>query len=229
MKTIGLLGGMSWESTAVYYQAINEEFRRTLGGFHSAVIILYSVDFALIEKLQSVGDWNGVADIVVEAAHNIETAGADFLLICSNTIHVVAPEIERAVNIPLLHIADATAEALVKNGVNTVGLLGSSYTMEQEFYKGRLFEKYGIEVIIPNESDRMLINSIIYKELCQGIIQPESRQQFIRVIKSLAAAGAEAVIAGCTEISMLVKQCDSDLPLYDTPSLHVAEAVKWAL
>jgi len=229
MKTIGLVGGMSWESTAVYYRTINEEVRRTLGGFHSAEIALYSVDFALIEKLQSSGDWGGLTDIVVGAAHNIERAGADFLLICSNTIHEVAPEIERAITIPLLHIADATAEALVQNNAKTVGLLGTSFTMEQEFYKGRLSKQYGLEVIVPDESDRMLINGIIYKELCQGVIRSISRQQFIRIINALAAAGAEAVIAGCTEISMLVKQCDSAIPIYDTSSLHAEKAVKWAL
>jgi len=229
MKTIGLLGGMSWESTVEYYRAINEGVKKFLGGLHSAKIILYSVDFDSIEKQQHIGNWQATAAILAKAASRIETVGADFLLICSNTMHKVAPEIEKAINIPLLHIADATAETLVQDGLKTVGLLGTAFTMEQDFYKGRLSKRYGLKVIVPNESNRKLIHGIIYKELCLGNIQDTSRQEYVRIVGELAASGAEAIILGCTEIGMLIRQSDTDVPLYDTTAIHAAKAVEWAI
>ena len=229
MKTIGLLGGMSWESTVEYYRAINEGVKKFLGGLHSAKIILYSVDFDSIEKQQHIGNWQATAAILAKAARRIERVGADFLLICTNTMHKVAPEIEKAINIPLLHIADATAETLVQDGLKTVGLLGTAFTMEQDFYKGRLSERYGLKVMVPNESDRKLIHGIIYKELCLGNIQHSSRQEYVRIVGELAASGAEAIILGCTEIGMLIRQSDTNVPLYDTTAIHAAKAVEWAI
>jgi aspartate racemase len=229
MKTIGLLGGMSWESTVGYYRAINEGMKNALGGLHSAKIILYSVDFEPIEKLQQEGNWEGTARILSAAAQNIQSAGADFLLICTNTMHKVASEIEQAINIPLLHIADATAERLVKNGIKTVGLLGTAFTMEQEFYKGRLSEKYGLDVRVPNREDRQLVHKVIYQELCLGKIQTESKAQYLRIIDLLANQGAEAVILGCTEIGMLVNQNDTQVKLVDTTTIHAEKAVEYAI
>ena len=220
---------MSWESTVEYYRAINEGVKKFLGGLHSAKIILYSVDFDSIEKQQHIGNWQATAAILAKAASRIETVGADFLLICSNTMHKVAPEIEKAINIPLLHIADATAETLVQDGLKTVGLLGTAFTMEQDFYKGRLSKRYGLKVIVPNESNRKLIHGIIYKELCLGNIQDTSRQEYVRIVGELAASGAEAIILGCTEIGMLIRQSDTDVPLYDTTAIHAAKAVEWAI
>ena len=226
MKTVGLLGGMSWESTAGYYKAINEGVRNKLGGLHSAQIAMFSLDFDPIEKLQHQGDWEGVALILSEAAKKIETTGADFLLICTNTMHKLASEIEKAIKIPILHIADATAEVLVKDGVKKVGLLGTAFTMEQEFYKGRLQEKYALEVVVPAEEDRKIIHSVIYNELCLGKIEPSSKAEYLRVIDELFKNGAEAVILGCTEISMLVKQSDTTVALYDTTQIHASKAVE---
>lgn len=220
---------MSWESTVEYYRAINEGVKKFLGGLHSAKIILYSVDFDSIEKQQHIGNWQATAAILAKAASRIETVGADFLLICTNTMHKVAPEIEKAINIPLLHIADATAETLVQDGLKTVGLLGTAFTMEQDFYKGRLSKRYGLKVIVPNESDRKLIHGIIYKELCLGNIQHSSRQEYVRIVGELAASGAEAIILGCTEIGMLIRQSDTNVPLYDTTAIHAAKAVEWAI
>lgn len=228
MKTIGLLGGMSWESTISYYRAINEGVKSVLGGFHSAKIVLYSVDFEPIEKLQHAGDWEGTAKILSEAACKIESAGADFLLICTNTMHKVAPEIENAIQIPLLHIADATAEILIQNGVSTVGLLGTAFTMEQDFYKGRLKEKYGLNVIAPNKHDRKIIHEVIYTELCLGKVSSDSKTEYLRIIDMLAKQGADAVILGCTEIGMLIKQADTNVRLYDTAAIHAEKAVKYA-
>ena len=204
MKTIGLLGGMSWESTVGYYRAINEGVKNTLGGLHSAKIAMYSVDFEPIEKLQHEGDWEGTARILSEAAKGVQSAGADFLLICTNTMHKVAPQIERAIKIPVLHIADATAEVLVHKGIKTVGLLGTAFTMEQDFYKGRLSEKYGVNVLVPNKEDRQIVHKIIYQELCIGKIDADSKSEYLRIIDLLVNQGAEAVILGCTEIGMLV-------------------------
>lgn len=226
MKTVGLLGGMSWESTAGYYKAINEGVKNRLGGLHSAEIAMFSVDFAPIEELQHQGDWAGTALILSEAAKKIEAAGADFLLICTNTMHKVAPQIQEAIKIPILHIADATAEVLVKNGIKTVGLLGTAFTMEQEFYKGRLQENYGLEVIVPNPADRKIVHAVIYNELCVGKIISTSKIEYLRIIAELAKSGAEAVILGCTEISMLVSQSDTAVTLYDTTIIHASKAVE---
>jgi len=229
MKTIGLLGGMSWESTLGYYRAINEGVKNTLGGLHSAKIAMYSVDFDPIEKLQHEGDWEGTAKILSKAAQSIQSAGADFLLICTNTMHKIAPQIERAINIPLLHIADATAEVLVHKGIKTVGLLGTAFTMEQDFYRGRLFEKYGLNVLVPNKEDRQIVHKIIYHELCLGRIEADSKAEYLRIINLLANQGADAVILGCTEIGMLVSQKDTNVTLFDTTAIHAEKAVEFAL
>jgi len=229
MKTIGLLGGMSWESTSGYYRAINTGVKEKLGGLHSAKIALYSVDFEPIEKLQHSGNWQGTAEMLSQAAQKIELAGADFLLICTNTMHKVAPQIAQAINIPLLHIADATAEVLVNKGIKTVGLLGTAFTMEQDFYKGRLKDHYGLNVLTPNEADRKIVHNVIYQELCLGNSTTASKTQYLRIIGSLAASGAEAVILGCTEIGMLVAQADTKIPLLDTTYIHAQKAIEWAL
>lgn len=229
MKTVGLLGGMSWESTVCYYRAINEGVKKTLGGLHSAKIAMYSVDFEPIEKLQHEGDWDGAARILAEAAQGIQSAGADFLLICTNTMHKVAPQIEKAINIPLLHIADATAEVLVKNDITTVGLLGTAFTMEQDFYKGRLREKYRLNVLVPNEEDSQIVHNIIYQELCLGKIHADSKSEYLRIIDKLANQGAEAVILGCTEIGMLITQDDTEVKLLDTTAIHAEKAVEYAI
>lgn len=228
MKTIGLLGGMSWESTLGYYRAINEGIKEKLGGLHSAKIVMYSVDFEPIEQLQHAGDWEGTARILAEASQSIQAAGADFLLICTNTMHKVAPEIEAAIQIPVLHIADATAEILVNEGIKTVGLLGTAFTMEQEFYKGRLTNNYGLEVLVPNEKDREIVHKVIYQELCLGKTEANSKAEYLRIIDALAAKGAEAVILGCTEIGMLVNQADTEVRLLDTTAIHAQQAVKYA-
>ena len=229
MKTIGLLGGMSWESTLGYYKAINEGINKELGGLHSAKIVMYSVDFEPIEQLQHAGDWNGTAKILSVAAQSIQAAGADFLLICTNTMHKVAKEIGESIRIPILHIADATAEILVNQGVKKVGLLGTAFTMEQEFYKGRLLSQYNLEVLVPNEKDRQIIHKVIYQELCLGKITANSRAEYLRVIDGLAAQGAETVILGCTEIGMLVNQSDTDVKLMDTIAVHAQQAVRYAI
>lgn len=229
MKTIGLLGGMSWESTALYYRLINEEVKRRLGGLHSARIAMYSVDFEPIERLQHAGDWAGTAAILAQAAQGIRAAGADFLVICTNTMHKVAPEIEAAAGIPLLHIADATAQVLQEKGIRTVGLLGTAFTMEQSFYKGRLSEGCGLEVLVPEPDDRRTVHQVIYRELCAGIIDAGSRSAYVRIIEDLAARGAEAVILGCTEIGLLVRQEDTPIPLFDTTAIHARAAVARAL
>ena len=229
MKTIGLLGGMSWESTVGYYQAINKGVKESLGGLHSAKIAMYSVDFSQIEKLQHSGDWGGTAEILIGAAKSVQAAGADVLLICTNTMHKVAPQIESAIDIPLLHIADATAEVLVEKGIKTVGLLGTSFTMEQDFYKGRLINNYGLTVHIPVEADREIIHNVIYKELCLGKVNPSSKIEYLRIIEDLANQGAEAVILGCTEIGLLVNQTDTDITLLDTTYIHAKKAVEYAI
>jgi len=229
MKTIGLLGGMSWESSVGYYRSINEGIKNSLGGLHSAKIAMYSVDFDPIEKLQHDGDWDGTAKILTEAAKNVQSAGADFLLICTNTMHKVAPQVEESIDIPLLHIADATAEVLVKKGIKTVGLLGTAFTMEQNFYKGRLSENYGLTVLVPNATDRVIIHDVIYKELCLGKSLPASKAEYLRIIESLANQGAEAVILGCTEIGMLVDQTDTEVELLDTTYIHAQKAVECAI
>lgn len=229
MKTIGLLGGMSWESTAAYYRALNTGVNQALGGLHSAEIVLYSVDFAPIEQRLANGDWPILGEILVDAARRIQRAGADFLLIGTNTMHKVAPAIELAISIPLLHIADATAERLVQDGVKTVGLLGTAPTMEQHFYKGRLTDRFGLEVVVPEKEDRKTVNDVIFQELCHGTIRDASRERYQGIVERLSAAGAEAVILGCTEIGMLIGQADTTAKLYDTTAIHVERAVAWAL
>lgn len=229
MKTIGLLGGMSWESTAAYYRAINEGVKKSLGGLHSAKIALYSVDFEPIEQLQYKGDWEGMANILSEAALRVQAAGADFLIICTNTMHKVAPDIEKAIRIPILHIADATAEVLVGKGIKTVGLLGTAFTMEQDFYKGRLMQKYGLEVLVPNEPDRKIVHNVIYQELCLGRMIESSKIEYLRIIESLSNQGAEVIILGCTEIGLLVNQMDTDIELCDTTVIHAEKAVEYAI
>jgi aspartate racemase len=219
MKTIGLIGGMSWESTVSYYQIINETIKEKLGGLHSAKIILYSVDFAEIEECQSKGDWDKSAIILADAAMRLEKAGADYIVICTNTMHKVAPYIQKKIKIPIIHIAETTAEALKKDNVKKVALLGTKYTMTQDFYKEKI-QQNGIEVIIPNEKDVEIVNDIIYNELCLGIISDKSRREYIRVIDSLKADGAEGVILGCTEIGLLISQEDSSIPIYDTTQIH---------
>jgi aspartate racemase len=229
MKTIGMLGGMSWESTVSYYQAVNEGIKEKLGSLNSAKVCLYSINFEEMEILQHKGDWEGCADILCRAARSVEAGGADFLMICTNTMHKVAPRVEAAVSIPLLHIADAAAEKLQHQGFNKVGLLGTKFTMEQDFYKERLRDKYGIAVIIPEESDREQIHNVIYGELCLGVIRDESRAFFLRIIDDLRNRGAQAVILGCTEIPLLVKQDHTKVPLIDTAVTHAQKAVEMAL
>ena len=228
MKTIGMLGGMSWESTSVYYRMINEATKRALGGFHSAPIAMVSVDFAEIEELQQRCDWTASADLLSVNARQIEAAGAELLLICTNTMHKVADEIAAAVKIPLLHIADATASRIIAAGYSKVGLLGTRFTMEEKFYSGRL-EQLGLEVLTPNEDDRILIHRVIYEELCMGEIRDDSRRDFVSIIDRLSDAGAECVVEGCTEITMLVGPDDVRVPLFDTTAIHAEEAVAMAL
>ena len=229
MKTIGLLGGMSWESTASYYQALNQGIKAELGGLHSAKVCLYSVDFAEIEQLQHQGQWQQTAEILTDAAQKVEAGGADFLLICTNTMHKVADEIQSGISIPILHIADATAEALLADGCTKVGLLGTGFTMQEAFYKQRLQDKYGIEVLVPEESEQEQVHHVIYQELCKGEVKEASRQVYLQVIDQLAKKGAQAVILGCTEIALLVQQEHTPVPLYDTTALHAAKAVELAL
>jgi aspartate racemase len=230
MKTIGLLGGMSWESTVTYYQRINEEVNTRLGGLHSAKIWLYSVEFQEIEQKQNAGDWARMADILRDAAVRIEDGGADLLLICTNTMHKVAPEVEAGISIPLVHIADAVADQVTVQGLQKVGLLGTRFTMEQDFYRARLKERYGIDVLIPELPDRKFIHEVIYQELCQGIIQPSSRTELVRIIDQLwEQEGAQGVILGCTEIPLLVKQEHTTVPLFDATEIHAMKAVELAL
>ncbi|MEA3291812.1 MAG: aspartate/glutamate racemase family protein [Pseudomonadota bacterium] len=229
MKTIGLLGGMSWESTVSYYRALNEGVRARLGGLHSAKVVLYSVEFAEIERLQHAGDWAATAEILAAAAQRAEAAGADFLLLCTNTMHKIAPEIECDISIPLLHIADATGDRLQRQGIQTAGLLGTRFTMEQPFYRKRLEERFGIRVLTPEAADRALIHEVIYEELCHGRIEAASREDYLRIISELAERGAEGVILGCTEIALLVCQQDTKVPLFDTTRIHAEAAVELAL
>ena len=228
MKTIGLIGGMSWESTVPYYQTVNEVVKERLGGLHSAKVLLYSVDFAEIEACQASGDWARSAEILGEAAKALEGAGADFLVICTNTMHKVAPEIAARVSIPILHIADATADALEAAGIRRVALLGTRYTMTQDFYKQRLLDR-GFEVLVPGGKDIEMVNRVIYEELCLGVIRDESRAAYQAVIQKLQAAGAEGVILGCTEIGLLIHPEDSPIPVFDTTAIHARAAAERAL
>ena len=229
MKTIGLIGGMSWESTVGYYRAINQGIKQALGGLHSAKVVMVSVDFDPIEKMQQAGDWQGTAALLIDAAKRVEAGGADFLLICTNTMHKVAPQIEAAIDIPLLHIADATAQNLVEDGIVNVGLLGTEFTMQQDFYKGRLAEKHKLNVLIPNAEDCKTVHDVIYQELCLGEVKASSRLEYLRIIQELAQQGAQAVILGCTEIGMLVNQSATDVKLFDTTESHAQAAVLYAL
>ncbi|WP_251390415.1 aspartate/glutamate racemase family protein [Mediterraneibacter agrestimuris] len=228
MKTIGLIGGMSWESTVTYYQIVNETVKRELGGLHSAKVLLYSVDFAEIEEYQTKGEWDKSAAVLAEAAQNLEKAGAGFIIICTNTMHKVAPVIQKKISIPIIHIAEATADALKENGIEKVGLLGTKYTMTQEFYKSKLIEA-GIEVVIPDEAGVTVVNNIIYNELCLGIISEESRKKFVNIIKQLEKAGAQGVILGCTEIGLLIHQKDVEIPVFDTTQIHATKAALLAI
>ena len=229
MKTIGMIGGMSWESSLEYYRIINEGVKHRLGGLHSAQCLLYSVDFDEIETYQRNGDWDQATAVMVDAAHRLERGGADFLIICTNTMHKMADDVQRAVEIPLLHIADATAAAVRSAGFDTVGLLGTRFTMEQDFYRGRLADKHGLTVLIPPTEERQIVHDVIYGELCLGQINQSSRQQYVEIIEQLKLAGAQAVILGCTEIGLLVKQEYSSLPLFDTTRIHAEAAVAFAL
>ena len=229
MKTIGLIGGMSWESTIPYYRQINETIRERLGGLHSARVVLYSVDFHEIERLQHAGDWDAAGAILAEAARSLEAAGAAFMVLCTNTMHKVAARIEAAVAIPLLHIADPTAAEIKRAGYVTVGLLGTRFTMEQDFYRDRLSEQHGLHVIVPESEHRETVHRVIYEELCLGIVKPESRVAYREVMRSLASQGAQAIILGCTEISLLVGQQDSEVPLFDTTAIHARSAAEEAL
>jgi aspartate racemase len=229
VKTIGLIGGMSWESTLPYYRQINEAVKERLGGLHSARLILYSVDFHEIECFQHAGDWAAAGDLLAEAARSLQLAGAQFLVLCTNTMHKVASAIEAAVEIPLLHIADPTAEKIKQAGFSKVGLLGTRFTMEQPFYSDRLRALHGLQVLIPAREDRDIVHRVIYEELCLGKVVAESRAEFRRVMASLAAQGAEAIILGCTEISLLVNREDSTVPLFDTTSIHALKAAEYAL
>lgn len=228
MKTIGLIGGMSWESTVSYYQAINLGVKERLGGLHSAKLIMVSLDFAEIEIMQQKGDWLAAANILVRAARKLELAGAEGFIICTNTMHKVADKIEAQVSIPLLHIADATADVLKRNGFRKVGLLGTAFTMEQTFYKGRLAQ-HGLEVVIPNEEHRRIVHQVIYQELCRGKIKLESKRAYLEIVDTLVDEGAEAVVLGCTEIGLLIQQADTSIRLVDTTKIHAEAAVEFML
>jgi aspartate racemase len=229
MKTIGLIGGMSWESTVPYYRQINETIKEHLGGLHSAKIILYSVNFHEVERLQRAGDWVAAGELLAGAARALESAGADFLVLCTNTMHKVAPAIEAAVGIPLFHIADPTAIAIKQAGFSKVGLLGTRFTMEQDFYRDRLRERHGLDVIVPNQEDRGIIHRVIYEELCLGKVLSDSRIEYRRIMADLVRLGAQAIILGCTEISLLVVQSDAEVPLFDTTCIHARKAAENAL
>lgn len=229
MKTLGLLGGMSWESTIPYYRQINETIKAQLGGLHSARILLYSVDFHDIERLQHAGRWDEAGALLADAARRLQTAGADGLVLCTNTMHKVADRIEQATDIPLLHIADPTAQAIQAAGFTSVGLLGTRFTMEQDFYRARLESRYRLQVLTPDDADRGTVHRIIYEELCQGIIRDESRAAYLEIIQRLVGNGAQAIILGCTEISLLVQAQHVDMPLFDTTRLHALYAAQWAL
>lgn len=229
MKTIGLIGGMSWESSVEYYRIINEIVKAKLGGLHSAKSMMYSVDFAEVEVLQHQARWAEAAEMLVGAAKNLENGGADFIVLCTNTMHKVAEEIQANVKIPFLHIADATAQRVKDSGIQNIGLLGTRFTMEEEFYKGRLEQKYGLNVRIPNAQGRAIIHQVIYDELVVGKIEQHSKEQYIGIIEQMVNQGAEAVILGCTEIGLLIHQEDSRVPLFDTTRIHAEAAVECAL
>jgi aspartate racemase len=229
MKTIGLIGGMSWESSIEYYRIINQEVRKALGGVHSAKSVMVSLDFGEIEELQMKGDWEEATRVMVQSAREVEKGGADFLLICTNTMHVMADDVQAGVDIPLLHIADATARAVKEQGLKSVGLLGTRFTMEKEFYRGRLEKAYKLKVFVPDQSGRELVHNVIYDELVQGMIKDDSRQRYKEVIQNLVKDGAEGIVLGCTEIGLLVKKEDVSVPIFDTMEIHALAAVDAAL
>ena len=228
LKIIGLIGGMSWESTATYYKIINETVKEKLGGLHSAKCILYSVDFQEIEECQANGNWEKSGEILGEAAYNLEKAGADFIVICTNTMHKVVNQIKEKISIPILHIAEMTAEKILEKGLKNIALLGTKYTMEQDFYKSKLIEK-GINVIIPDKNDIEIINEVIYDELCLGTINSDSKKKFLEIVHKLRSKGAEGIILGCTEIGLLIKNEDTDVPLFDTAIIHAEQAAIYSI
>ena len=228
LKTIGLIGGMSWESTVTYYKIINETVKEKLGGLHSAKCILYSVDFQEIEECQASGNWEKSGEILGEAAYNLEKAGADFIVICTNTMHKVVDQIKEKISIPILHIAEMTAEKILEKGLKNIALLGTKYTMEQDFYKSKLIEK-GINVIIPDKNDIEIINEVIYDELCLGTINSNSKKKFLEIVDKLRSKGAEGIIFGCTEIGLLIKNEDTDVPLFDTAIIHAEQAAMYSI
>jgi len=229
MKTIGLIGGMSWESSLEYYRIMNEAVRESLGGFHSAKCIMYSVDFAPIEKYQHQGKWDEAAELLIDIAQKLERSGADLLVICANTMHKLAGAVQKSIKIPLLHIADVTAEKIKEKGINRLGLLGTRFTMEEDFYKERLIRKHGLAIIIPDKRDRQLIHEVLYGDIQLGKIEQRSRDIFKKIIGKLADKGAEGIILGCTEIPLYVKQEDYEIPLFDTTEIHARAAVEFAL
>jgi aspartate racemase len=229
MKTIGMIGGMSWESSIEYYRIINQTVKEKLGGLHSAQSLMYSVDFAEIETLQAEGRWDEATQAMIKVAQHVDAGGADFVIICTNTMHKMADEVEAAIGIPLLHIADATADAIKAQGLRVIGLLGTNFTMEEEFYRGRLVKKNGLEVLIPEPEDRETVHRVIYDELVLGEIKPESREAYKGIIEKLIAEGAQGIILGCTEIGLLVKEEDSPVPTFDTTYIHAVAAVEYAI
>lgn len=229
MKTIGMIGGMSWESSIEYYRIVNEAVKEKLGGTHSAKSVMVSVDFAEIEALQNAGDWERATQAMIECARQVEGGGADFLVICTNTMHKMADDVQKEIHIPILHIADATAEVIQSQGLQKIGLLGTRFTMEGDFYRGRLTEKHGLDVIIPDEADRAIVHRVIYEELVLGIINPDSKTEYQRIIERLIDAGAQGIILGCTEVGLLIKDGDCRVPLFDTTLIHATKAAELAL
>ncbi|RDI97149.1 aspartate/glutamate racemase family protein [Dyella solisilvae] len=229
MKTLGLIGGMSWESTVPYYRLINEAVKQHLGGLHSAKLILFSVDFHEIEQMQRAGEWEEAGALLAQAALALERAGAEGLVICTNTMHKVADQVQSAVSIPLLHIADSTATAIKAAEFTTIGLLGTRFTMEQDFYRARLENNHGLKVLIPGDADRTRVHQVIYDELCVGLVRDESRKVFLEIIGRLVTKGAQAIILGCTELSLLVRPEDASVRLFDTTAIHAADAARWSL
>lgn len=229
MKTIGLIGGMSWESSVEYYRIINETVREKLGGLHSAKSVMYSVDFSEIDALQHQGKWEAASERMIAAARYVEAGGADFVIICTNTMHKMADDVQENITIPLLHIADATGEKIRAQGLKKIGLLGTKFTMEEDFYKGRLAEQHGLAVIIPTKGQRETVHSVIYDELCLGEIKPSSKRRYLDIMNSLVSEGAEGIILGCTEIGLLMDDGDTRVPLFDTTKIHAVAAVEYAL
>lgn len=229
MKVIGLLGGMSWESSQIYYKAINEGIKQQLGGLHSAKLIMYSIDFAELEVLQHARNWKAASELLIDAAKRVEKAGADFLVVGTNTMHIVAEQVANAIDIPLIHIADAVGEEIAKQDLDRVALLGTEFTMTEAFYRVRLQENFGLDVITPSKDERQVIHDVIYNELCKGVVSPSSRQAYLNIIEQLSKQGAQGIILGCTEIGLLVQQNHSPLPLFDTVQLHADKAVQYAL